>query len=62
MPPGSPVATFSIGKWGSTNAAIFAAQIVAAKHPEVRDRIRAWRESRARDVLSQVLPQQAPLP
>lgn len=58
MPPGIPVATFSIGKWGATNAAIFAAQIVAAKHPEVREKLRAWRASRARDVLSQTLPQQ----
>ncbi len=58
MPPGIPVATFSIGKWGSTNAAIFAAQIVAVKHPEVREKLRAWRESRARDVLAQTLPQQ----
>jgi 5-(carboxyamino)imidazole ribonucleotide mutase len=58
MPPGIPVATFSIGKWGSTNAAIFAAQIVAVKHPEVREKLRTWRESRARDVLAQTLPQQ----
>ncbi|HEY2848726.1 MAG TPA: 5-(carboxyamino)imidazole ribonucleotide mutase [Gemmatimonadaceae bacterium] len=61
MPPGIPVATFSIGKWGATNAAIFAAQIIAAAKPEVREKLRAWRESRARDVLSQTLPAQAPL-
>ena len=32
------------------------------EHPEVREKLRAWRESRARDVLAQTLPQQAPLP
>ena len=62
MPAGVPVATFSIGKPGATNAAIFAAQLIGAKHPEVREKLRAWREGKARDVLAQTLPQQAPLP
>ncbi len=38
MPPGVPVATVGID--GSKNAAFMAARIVAARHPEVRDRIR----------------------
>src|SRR3954470_21604309 len=29
MPPGIPVATVSIGKWGATNAGILAAQMIA---------------------------------
>jgi phosphoribosylaminoimidazole carboxylase PurE protein len=29
MPPGIPVATMSIGKWGSVNAALFAIQILS---------------------------------
>ncbi len=38
MPPGVPVATVGID--GSKNAAFMAARIVAASHPEVRDRLR----------------------
>lgn len=62
MPAGIPVATLAIGKPGATNAAILAAQIIGAARPEVREKLRAWRESRARDVLAQTLPQQAPIP
>ncbi len=47
MPPGVPVATVGID--GSKNAAFMAARIVAAKHPEVRDRLVAHlEESRKR--------------
>ncbi len=47
MPPGVPVATVGID--GSKNAAFMAARIVAAKHPEVRDRLAAQlEESRKR--------------
>ena len=56
MPAGVPVGTLAIGKPGATNAAILAAEIVAIKHPEVRDRLRAWREKRRDDVLGQTLP------
>lgn len=37
MPPGVPVATVGID--GAKNAAFLAARIVAARHPEVRDRL-----------------------
>ncbi len=37
MPPGVPVATVGID--GAQNAAFLAARIVAARHPEVRDRL-----------------------
>ena len=56
MPAGVPVGTLAIGKPGATNAAILASEIVAIKHPEVRDRLRAWREKRRDDVLGQTLP------
>ena len=56
MPAGVPVGTLAIGKPGATNAALLAAEIVAIKHPDVRDRLRAWREKRRDDVLGQVLP------
>ena len=48
MPKGVPVGTLAIGKPGAANAALLAAEICALKHPEVRDRLRAFRE-RARD-------------
>ncbi len=56
MPAGVPVGTLAIGKPGAINAAILAAEIVAARHPEVRERLRAWRAARRDDVLAQVLP------
>ena len=56
MPAGVPVGTLAIGKPGATNAAILAAEIVAIRHPEVRERLRAWRERRRDDVLGQQLP------
>ncbi len=56
MPAGVPVGTLAIGKPGAINAAILAAEIVAARHPEVRERLRAYREARRDEVLQQVLP------
>jgi len=56
MPAGVPVGTLAIGKPGATNAAILAAEIVAIRHPDVRERLRAWRERRRDDVLGQTLP------
>jgi 5-(carboxyamino)imidazole ribonucleotide mutase len=56
MPAGVPVGTLAIGKPGATNAAILAAEIVGGHRPEVREKLRAWRASRAADVRSQTLP------
>ncbi len=53
MPKGVPVGTLAIGKPGAINAAILAAAIVAHSDPELRERLRAWRESRTREVLEQ---------
>jgi 5-(carboxyamino)imidazole ribonucleotide mutase len=53
MPKGVPVGTLAIGKPGAANAALLAASIVSLKRPEVRERVRAWREARTREVLSQ---------
>jgi 5-(carboxyamino)imidazole ribonucleotide mutase len=49
MPKGVPVGTLAIGKPGATNAGLLAAEIVALVHPEVRERLRAWREARTRE-------------
>src|SRR3954463_15265963 len=51
MPKGVPVGTMAIGKSGAATAALCAVAITAAKGPERRERLRAWRKSRADDVL-----------
>lgn len=39
MPAGVPVATMAIGKAGSANAAVLAAQILALENPELRQKL-----------------------
>ncbi|MEA3245003.1 MAG: 5-(carboxyamino)imidazole ribonucleotide mutase [Gemmatimonadota bacterium] len=56
MPAGIPVGTLAIGKWGATNAGVLAVQIIGAKRPDLRDRMREWRKKKAADVLAQTLP------
>jgi len=56
MPAGVPVGTLAIGKPGAINAAVLAAEIVGLQHPEVRERLRAWRNARRDEVLGQTLP------
>ena len=56
MPRGIPVATFAIGKAGAANAALFAVSVLARGEPALADRLRAWRASRAAEVLAQTLP------
>jgi 5-(carboxyamino)imidazole ribonucleotide mutase len=56
MPAGVPVGTLAIGKPGATNAAILAAEIVAIRYPEIRERLRAWRQRRRDEVMGQQLP------
>ncbi|HET7631891.1 MAG TPA: 5-(carboxyamino)imidazole ribonucleotide mutase [Gemmatimonadaceae bacterium] len=51
MPRGVPVGTLAVGEPGAVNAALLAAAIVAGRHPEVRTRLRQWREHRTADVL-----------
>ena len=52
MPKGVPVGTLAIGEPGAANAALLAAAIVGLRHPEVRDRLRAWRAERTAAVLA----------
>src|SRR4051812_2987293 len=56
MPKGTPVATMAIGKPGAANAALFAAKILAGKHPELKARLQTWKEARMAEVLKQELP------
>lgn len=55
MPKGVPVGTLAIGKPGAANAALFAAEILALADPYLRERLRAWREERSKEVLMQEL-------
>jgi 5-(carboxyamino)imidazole ribonucleotide mutase len=56
MPKGVPVATMAIGKAGAANAGLFAAAIIALSDTRLGQRLLAWREQRAREVLEQKLP------
>ena len=44
MPPGVPVATMAIGRGGAKNAAVFAAQILALKYPDIAKRLKDYKE------------------
>jgi phosphoribosylaminoimidazole carboxylase PurE protein len=50
MPAGVPVATMAIGKAGAANAAIFAAQILARKDPEISTTLTRLKEELASGV------------
>ncbi len=52
MPKGVPVGTLAIGEPGAVNAALLATAIVSINRADVRARLRAWRERRTNDVLS----------
>lgn len=50
MPPGIPVATVAIGKWGATNAAILAAQMIGLADESIAEKLQAHKEKLARGV------------
>ena len=50
MPSGVPVATMSIGKHGAKNAAIMAAEILALADPELRSRLKSFKDELERSV------------
>ena len=45
MPKGVPVATMSVGKAGSINAAIFSAEIISLQNSSVADKLKEFKES-----------------
>ena len=55
MPGGVPVGTLAIGKAGAINAALLAAQILSLSRPELRERLRAFRDEQTRKVLNDTL-------
>jgi 5-(carboxyamino)imidazole ribonucleotide mutase len=60
MPGGIPVGTLAIGKAGAINAALLAAAMLGAKHPQFREAYRKFREEQTGKVLSQPDPRQGP--
>jgi 5-(carboxyamino)imidazole ribonucleotide mutase len=57
MPKGVPVGTLAIGKPGAANAALLAAEILAATDTALYERLAAWRAARTQEVLDQKLDQ-----
>src|SRR5436190_12125704 len=56
MPGGIPVGTLGIGKAGATNAALLAVAILGAGRPELRQKLRAFREQQAAKIAKETLP------
>ncbi|MCU0255289.1 MAG: 5-(carboxyamino)imidazole ribonucleotide mutase [Vicinamibacterales bacterium] len=56
MPGGVPVATMAIGKAGATNAGLLAVAMLAVRRPELRERLRAFRDEQTDKVLRDELP------
>jgi 5-(carboxyamino)imidazole ribonucleotide mutase len=55
MPAGVPVGTLAIGKPGAANAALFAVAILANSRPELREKLRKFREDQEKQVREAVL-------
>ena len=58
MPAGIPVATVAIGKAGARNAGLLAASIVGNKHPEISDKLEAFRAAQTQGVLDHPDPRE----
>ncbi len=56
MPAGIPVGTLAIGAAGATNAALLAIAILANTRPELRERLRLFRQQQTQRVLNDTLP------
>jgi 5-(carboxyamino)imidazole ribonucleotide mutase len=55
MPAGIPVGTLAIGKAGARNAALLAVAILANSRPELREKLRLFREEQTAKVLQATL-------
>src|SRR5271170_3394062 len=60
MPAGVPVATFAIGPAGATNAALFAAAILAARYPPIATALKRYRDAQTERILEQPDPRPKP--
>jgi 5-(carboxyamino)imidazole ribonucleotide mutase len=55
MPKGVPVATVAIGPSGAANAGLLAVAILATSRPELRVKLKAYRDKMSADVRQQTL-------
>jgi 5-(carboxyamino)imidazole ribonucleotide mutase len=60
MPKGVPVGTLAIGRPGAANAAVLAAEILAATDAALYERLDAWRAARTQEVLEQTVGEERP--
>lgn len=56
MPGGIPVGTLAIGKPGAKNAALLAVAILANARPELREKLRAYRQKQTAQIMEAKLP------
>ena len=56
MPGGVPVGTLAIGKAGATNAGLLAVSILSNSRPDLRAKLRAFRDEQAEKVRQERLP------
>ena len=56
MPSGIPVGTLAIGQAGASNAALLAISILGNSRPELREKLRAFRDEQTRKVAEESLP------
>jgi 5-(carboxyamino)imidazole ribonucleotide mutase len=59
MPKGVPVGTLAIGKPGAANAALLAAEMLAATDAALYERLAIWRAARTQEVLDQTIGEEA---
>lgn len=59
MPAGVPVGTLAIGKAGATNAALLAVSILANSRPELREKLKKFRQEQTETVLETSLDRPA---
>jgi 5-(carboxyamino)imidazole ribonucleotide mutase len=55
MPAGIPVGTLAIGAAGARNAALLAVAILGTSRPELRDKLRKFREDQKQKILREAL-------
>jgi 5-(carboxyamino)imidazole ribonucleotide mutase len=55
MPAGIPVGTLAIGPAGARNAALLAVAILGGSRPELRDKLRQFREQQKQKILKETL-------
>jgi 5-(carboxyamino)imidazole ribonucleotide mutase len=56
MPGGVPVATLAIGKAGATNAGLLAVAILSNTRPDLRARLKTFRDEQTQNVRQEQLP------